>query len=213
MKKRNLAVVILLSIFTFGLYDLYWLVVTKNAMNERNTRTKVPSIWTLFLPVAVFAVIMLIEVLLSAANKDGNVILNIITILLALAATIGLIVFPFIWLFKYCKAVSEYTNGHVSAAVAFLLLWFLRFIGVAVIQDAFNDTIDGVGPGATAQTPYPPVQQAGGVTSVPPHLMHQPAGPVSPVAHVAAPTPPVVPHDPSQLNGPVPPQPPVSPIS
>jgi len=66
----------------------------------------------------------------------------------------------FYWFFKFSKAVDQYTHGEVNTAVAFLLLYLLRFIGMAVIQDKFNDmldagTIQGTAP-AAATVPAQP---------------------------------------------------------
>jgi cytoskeletal protein RodZ len=47
----------------------------------------------------------------------------------------------FYWFLKFSKAVNHYTNGELNTAVTFLLLWMLRFIGLAIIQDKFNDML------------------------------------------------------------------------
>lgn len=207
MKHRNLAVVILLSIVTLGIYDLYWLVTTKNAMNERNTRNKIPSIWMLFLPMVVMTFLMILIFVLSAASTSlsegtsngASTGINVVVLLLGLIAVPLLVLFPFIWLLKYCKAANEFTGGEVNTAVAFILVWLLRFIGIAIIQDAFNDVVSGVNPKA-------PGPIAPGVTSVPQHLMQPAGGPVSPAAAPAAPTAPQAPANHDPLNPqPVPP--------
>jgi hypothetical protein len=52
MKKRNPLAVFFLSIITFGIYDLYWLVKTKSVLNEK-TSQHTPSIWLLIVPIPV----------------------------------------------------------------------------------------------------------------------------------------------------------------
>jgi hypothetical protein len=42
------------------------------------------------------------------------------------------------WLWKYCLGVEKVTGGETSAAVAFLLLFFLGTIGMALLQSNFN---------------------------------------------------------------------------
>jgi hypothetical protein len=48
----------------------------------------------------------------------------------------------FYWFWKFSKAVGQYTNGKMGTGVTFLLLWLLHLIGVALVQDEFNDMID-----------------------------------------------------------------------
>jgi hypothetical protein len=43
------------------------------------------------------------------------------------------------WLWKYSEGVSQVTNNKLSAPVAFILLWVLSIVGMAVIQSSFND--------------------------------------------------------------------------
>ena len=42
------------------------------------------------------------------------------------------------WLYKYSEGVDHVTGGGTSAILAFLLLWFLGPIGMAVVQAGFN---------------------------------------------------------------------------
>ena len=48
MQHRDPIMVILLSIITFGLYSLIWLVTTKNQMNAKGTQ--IPTAWLLIIP-------------------------------------------------------------------------------------------------------------------------------------------------------------------
>ncbi|HVV66651.1 MAG TPA: DUF4234 domain-containing protein [Candidatus Saccharimonadales bacterium] len=43
------------------------------------------------------------------------------------------------WFFRFSEAINEYTNGKMSTAVSFLILWLIHLIGVALIQDTFNN--------------------------------------------------------------------------
>lgn len=143
MKKRNPLAVILLSIVTLGIYDLYWLVQTKKVLNEK-TKHHTPSIWLLFSPVLVLIAGYGLLIYSAAspgsgASAGGTAVLSFILVVLGF---IGLFVISFIWFFKFSKAVNEYTQGKMSTAVSFLLLWILHLIGVAFIQDTFNDMLD-----------------------------------------------------------------------
>ena len=65
-----------------------------------------------------------------------------------------------IWFFQFSKAVNAYTQGKMSTAVTFLVLWLIHLIGVALIQDAFNDVEDaaamGYGAGIGVGQPMAP---------------------------------------------------------
>lgn len=171
MKKRNLLAVFALSVVTFGIYDIYWLVQTKKELNAK-TRVHVPTIWLLFAPLilVVIAFIVMFAGIASDAHtmsQNAHVVYNadgttttVTTgsataagfgaagILLSLFAFIVAVPCTFYWFFKYSKAVNEYTNGSMSTALTFLLLWLLHYIGVLFVQDAYNDMIDnGTVPG------------------------------------------------------------------
>ncbi len=48
MQQRNPITVILLTLITFGIYGIYWQVVTKNEMNARGAT--IPTAWLLIVP-------------------------------------------------------------------------------------------------------------------------------------------------------------------
>ncbi len=48
MRNRSVVAVVLLSLVTFGLYDLYWFVSTKRELNERGA--EIPTSWLLIVP-------------------------------------------------------------------------------------------------------------------------------------------------------------------
>ena len=74
--------------------------------------------------------------------------------LYVIAIPLALII-SFYWFFKYSKAVNEYTNGKSSTGLIFILLWVLHLIGVAIVQDAYNDILDAGGPNATPSSTGP----------------------------------------------------------
>ena len=49
IKNRNLAVQILLTIVTLGIYAIYWYYVSYSEMNEYRNLGENPVIWTIFL--------------------------------------------------------------------------------------------------------------------------------------------------------------------
>jgi hypothetical protein len=99
--------------------------------------------------------------------------------------TAWLIIIPFVniwWLYKYSQGVDEVTAGKTSTVVAFLLLFFLGFIGEAVIQSSFNGI--GTAPAVAASTPEAPTP--------PSDTTPAPTDPTPPAATPPAATPPVV---------------------
>ncbi len=50
MRKRSIAEFIILSLITFGIYTLLWLVSTKIEMNQKGA--KIPTAWLLIVPFA-----------------------------------------------------------------------------------------------------------------------------------------------------------------
>jgi EamA domain-containing membrane protein RarD len=51
MTKRSVAMVVILSCVTFGIYALVWYVKTKNEMNK-SAGTTIPTAWLLIVPIA-----------------------------------------------------------------------------------------------------------------------------------------------------------------
>ena len=52
-----------------------------------------------------------------------------------------LIIIPLVniyWLWKFSEGVEKVTRGGMSGAVAFLLLFFLSVIGMAIVQSSLN---------------------------------------------------------------------------
>ncbi len=154
MKKRNPFAVFGLSLITLGIYDIYWMVVTKKELNK-STRIKIPSIWLLFAPVLLFIPVVIIVAMNSKPTSsttftNGSLATSstsvnsgaVVGILLYVVVWLILLAVSFYWFFKFSKAVNEYTNGKSSTALTFILLWILHFIGVAIVQDSFNDMMD-----------------------------------------------------------------------
>ncbi len=99
MTKRSVAMVVILSIITFGIYALVWMVKTKNEMNSQGAN--IPTAWLLIVPVI-----------------------------------------SIWWMWKYAGGVEHVTRGKSSQVIAFILMFVLGVIGMAIIQDAFNKVAD-----------------------------------------------------------------------
>jgi hypothetical protein len=195
MKKRNPFLVIVLSIVTLGIYDLYWLSSTRKVLNQK-TAEKVPGVWMLIVPILVL-IAGVITTTVEIANSVGTttytdpstgsftygdtgsaLVLGKLLLYFGLFLTS---VVSFYWFWRYSKAVNAYTNGQMSFPVAFLLIWVLHFIGVAFIQDQFNSQLDGH-PALPSAPPSPPVAQPTPTlpTAVPPAAAMPPGQMVSP---------------------------------
>lgn len=93
--------------------------------------------------------------------------------------TAWLIIVPFVniwWLYKYSEGAEKITGGKISAILAFILLWILGLIGMAILQNEFNKVGAGgssdAGPSLT-----PPVNNTFGDPT-------SPSGPTTPPASV-----------------------------
>ena len=95
MNEQSVASVIVLTIITFGIYGIVWMVKTKNTMNAQGA--EIPTAWLMVIPIV-----------------------------------------SIWWLWKYSEGVAEVSGNMMSAPTAFLLLFFLFLIGMAIIQSQFN---------------------------------------------------------------------------
>ncbi len=64
------------------------------------------------------------------------------------------------WMWMYCVGVETVTKGVMSAPLAFLLLFFLGFIGMAIIQSSLNKVPRRVKKKATEGTPEQTAEKA-----------------------------------------------------
>lgn len=79
--KRNVVTIYILSILTFGIYTLYWLVKTKEALNSLGA--DIPTSWLLIVPIAnIYWAYKFCEGYSNNVKKDNNPILWFIVYLL-----------------------------------------------------------------------------------------------------------------------------------
>jgi hypothetical protein len=217
MKHRSPLSVVLLSIVTLGIYDLYWLYKTKEILNKE-TQFKVPSILLLILPGIILA-IGYIGIMVTVFTQDSSTTTNGAygqTTTMSphggafggflIATILGWILFFFIsafWFFKFSKAVNAYTSGKMSTAVTFLVLWIIHLIGVALVQDAFNDMAEGDQLTNSGGAPFNPT------TPTAPNNFTQPVEPIIPVVSDFPSSTPPLPPAPTPPNPPVVVSPPV----
>lgn len=74
VKNRNVFLVYLFSIITFGIYGFYWTVSTKNEMNGLGA--KIPTTWLTIIPIAnLYWVYKYCEGFSQNVKKDNNTLL------------------------------------------------------------------------------------------------------------------------------------------
>ena len=74
VKHRNIFLVYLFSIITFGIYALYWMVSTKNEMNSLGA--KIPTAWLIIVPIAnIYWMYKYCEGFAENVKKDNNTVL------------------------------------------------------------------------------------------------------------------------------------------
>ncbi len=95
----------------------------------------------------VYALVWQVKTKLEMNEKGSNI------------PTAWLIIVPFVniwWLWKYSQGVEEVTKGSMSTVMAFVLLFLLGFIGMAIIQNEFNGTAGSTVKPSTPTAAAPP---------------------------------------------------------
>lgn len=95
MTKRSVAAVIILTLITFGIYGLVWMVKTKGELVKCGA--EIPTAWLLIVPIA-----------------------------------------SIYWMWKFAGGVEHVTRGKQSQVMAFVLMFVLGLIGMAIIQSELN---------------------------------------------------------------------------
>ena len=74
VKHRNIVLVYLFSIITFGIYAIYWMVSTKKEINSLGA--KIPTAWLLIVPIAnLYWIYKYCEGFSQKVKKDNNTLL------------------------------------------------------------------------------------------------------------------------------------------
>jgi hypothetical protein len=74
VKHRNIFLIYLFALLTFGIYSIYWTVSTKNEINSLGA--KIPTAWLLIVPIAnMYWIYKYCEGFSENAKKDNNTIL------------------------------------------------------------------------------------------------------------------------------------------
>ena len=74
VKNRNIVMVYILSMITFGIYGIFWTVATKNEMNGLGA--EIPTAWLIIIPIAnIYWMYKYCEGFSEKVKKDNNPIL------------------------------------------------------------------------------------------------------------------------------------------
>ena len=74
VKNRNIVMVYLLSMITFGIYGIYWTVATKNEINGQGA--EIPTAWLIIIPIAnIYWMYKYCEGFSEKVKKDNNTLL------------------------------------------------------------------------------------------------------------------------------------------
>ena len=153
MRKRNLVFVLVLSIVTVGLYDIYWAFSTRNELKRLGQ--DVPSPWIAFLPTIGLFTIIFAQLFIhyheannalqyGVNNSNGLVtIINIFSAIFGFIAVVAILPLALYWLWKYSEAVENITKGALTTGASFGLAIVLGMFGgivvwPAIIQYHFN---------------------------------------------------------------------------
>jgi heme/copper-type cytochrome/quinol oxidase subunit 2 len=139
MRYRNIVFVIIMSIFTLGIYDIYWAFSTRSELVKK--KQKVPSPWIVLLPLLGLVFVMLLDLAVSFV-KGGNSSepspgfagnTEIAVVVVGMISVIGVIPVSIYWLWKYCKAVERVTNGELTTGFNFSISLLMSLCGVWVL--------------------------------------------------------------------------------
>jgi hypothetical protein len=168
MKKRNLGIMVLLTVVTFGIYVLVWLYKSrKEITNTLGNPQAIPPFFYLLAPVLLVTVAFLVSFLAGYNNHGGgtnNIAVNLVVILAGFVGIIGVIAVPFWWFYKYFQAEHMLTcyTDNVLLYVIWILCAFLVPLPIWMLltQIDINKFLAfGPGPAPIVGQPQAPVQQ------------------------------------------------------
>lgn len=179
LRKRNLLVVLLLTLVTLGIYYLVWLYKTrKELLSVNDDKNAIPSFWLLFLPCLAFFILFipLIAVSPDDMSDAAAAFLGIFTILLA----VGTIALNLWWYYRYCQILTKVTKGMdvTTSYVLFIVLNFFSvgFVWIMLAQNDINKAIEN-GDDTLTQKPVEPPYPTFPSENTPPSAAIAPATP------------------------------------
>lgn len=149
MQQRSVTKVILLTLVTFGIYGIYWLVVTRREMVKNGQN--IPSLFIIFAPLLLLVLVALLEIINgfvfsktdSYGASGGSSVIDVLAIILGILAFVGIFPACLFWYYKYCKAAEQLSNGEISFSYSYGLfiltsVFSVYFIWPGIMQEGFN---------------------------------------------------------------------------
>jgi hypothetical protein len=120
LKKRNVLLMILLTLITYGVYIPVWFLNRKDSINNLNSKEKISAGPIIFLLIiSIIYAIMLIPSILFTETSIGSII-DWIDIIINLAGSIIILIMSF----KVRRILNEHYNTKISDIATFLFTFF-----------------------------------------------------------------------------------------
>ena len=130
MKKRNLWKVLLYSVITFGLYNIYWFIVTAEELRKK-THHHIPPIIYALIP----SFIASVGIIMIMAMEEPNITAMYALVFISLSFTLW-------WYWKYSVAASKVIGGGFTPGFIFILFIFFDDFMPLFLQWKYNKTLD-----------------------------------------------------------------------
>lgn len=154
MKQRSPIAATLLSLF-IPIYILYWFYVTADDMRRRGG--KPPKLLLLFAPIIGLIVLMIIvSAIGNTQNQSSRLGINLVALVFGVLCVAAVIIFPFLYYYRFSEAAEVVTSKKVTKGIAFILFLFVSPAAVYIIQEALNETAGtdiSTDPSVAAPTP------------------------------------------------------------
>lgn len=145
MKQKNIALVIVLSIFTFGIYYLYWLYDASKDLRSRGHDS--PKVYLLLLPVlGIFGGFLLFAVsnfLLGGAENSGGAaqtLINIVLFVVGLLSILSALPITIWWGYKFAGALEKASDGAIERNANFIIYIITLLVGLSVVWQAVTQS-------------------------------------------------------------------------
>ena len=150
MRKRGLIFVAVMSIITVGIYDIYWLISTRNELVKKGH--KILSPWVFLTPLLGLILVGVLQIITHLSPNDVTIsndvitTLNIISVVVGVISVLTIVPLAIYFTWQYSQAVGKVTKDALTAEVCFVVALVTNvmgfwFIWPIVVQYYFNQTV------------------------------------------------------------------------
>lgn len=149
MQHRSMVKMLLLTIITLGIYQIYWTYQTRQELVSQGQN--VPRFIILMAPLLAIlgmTLLLVINAFVFSQTDGGNglVLFNALSFLIGIVAFVAAIPITFWWFYKYCKAAEQVTAGKLTFDLSYVLFIVTAFFGVTyvwpfIVQYNFNEVV------------------------------------------------------------------------